>query len=48
MDAIMVKRWKLEAAMNVESMYLLELWFSLAKCPGVVLLDHMVTLVLVF
>ena len=31
----MIKRGKLEAAMNVESMYLFELQFSLDICPGV-------------
>ena len=44
----MIKRGKLEAAMNVESMYLFELQFSLDICPGVVSLDHIVTLFLVF
>ena len=36
------------AAMNIGRMYLFELWFSLDTCPGVGLLDHMVTLFLVF
>ena len=44
----MIKRGKLEAAMNVESMYLFELQFSLDICPGVVSLDNIVTLFLVF
>ena len=29
-------------------MYIFELWFSLDRCPGVELLDHMVVLYLVF
>ena len=36
------------AAMNIECMYLLKLEFSLDICPGVGLLDHMVTLFLDF
>ena len=32
------------AAMNTGCIYLFELWFSPDICPGVGLLDHMVTL----
>ena len=37
-----------KAAINMECMYLLELWFSLGVCLGVELLGHMVVLFLVF
>ena len=36
------------AAMNIGVHVLFESWFSLDKCPGVGLLDHMVVLYLVF
>ena len=32
-------------AMKMEYMYLFELWFSLYRCPGVGLLDQVVTLI---